>query len=67
MTRKTARKLCIEMARRIYLNQNGTLKGFGKVERFYDRNWRPDIRPHGGYKAVWNSELLKDIRQSVGM
>lgn len=68
MNRKKARRLWIELNRRIYLKQHGTLKGFGAIERHYNDDWRhKDYKSTGGYKASWNSELVKQLRESVGM
>ena len=68
MSRKRARHLMLECSRRIYLNYYGTLKGFGKTARFYGDNWRhSDYKSTGGYKAAWNSEIMQELRKSVGM
>lgn len=68
MTRKKARKLMRELSRRLYLQQHGTLKGFGKIDKFYDDSWRhKDYRVTGGYKAAWNLDIMVDLRKSVGM
>lgn len=67
MTRKHARKLMLELSRRIYLQQNSTLKGFGKIASFYRSNWRSDARKLGGYKAIWENEFMRELRDSVGM
>ena len=67
MKRDKLRRLFTEIARRSYEQNNGTLKGFGKVAKFYDRNWRPNVESFGGYKGAWNSEVVKNIRQSVQM
>ena len=59
MTRKRARHLMLELSRRIQLVQCGNLKGFGKIARFYDDNWRHiDYKSTGGYKSAWNSEII---------
>ena len=58
----------MELSRRIYLNQNGSLKGFGKIAEFYNDNWRhKDYKSTGGYKNAWNSEIMVQLRKSVGM
>lgn len=62
------RKKMMEIARQIYIQQHGTAKGCGKILSFYSaRSWRPNVAAFGGYKAAWNSTVLKDLRQSVGM
>ena len=66
MTRKKARKLMREFSRRMYLKQHGNLKGFGKIDRFYNDDWRHrDYKATGGYKAGW--EAMKEYREIVGM
>lgn len=68
MKRKRARHLLLEVARRVYLGQHGTLKGFGKVAKFYRDEWRHlDYTATGGYKAAWNCEAMAALRKSVGM
>ena len=68
MTRKKARKLMTELSRRIYLENHGTLKGFGKVSKFYNDNWRHiDYSKTGGYKKAWNNDIMVQLRQSFGM
>lgn len=68
MTRKKARRLMIELNRRLYLKQHGTLKGFGAIERFYNDDWRhKDYKSTGGYKAAWNGYYMKVLREMVGM
>lgn len=68
MTRKKARNLLLEMSRRIYLQQHGSLKGFGEVAKFYRDSWRhKDYKSTGGYKKAWNSEIMVALRKSVGM
>lgn len=67
MSRKRARHLFLELARKIQVDQKKSLKGFGKTARFYDDNWRPKVHELGGYKGAWNSEIIQDLRKSVGM
>ena len=75
MTRKRARHLFLEMARRIYLEQSGTLKGFGKVAKHYSDAWRPVSNNRAldekfqirSYKDTWENELIKELRKSVNM
>ncbi len=68
MSRKRARHLMLELARRIHKNYYGNLKGFGKTARFYSDDWRHlDYKSTGGYKASWNSEIIRQLRDSVGM
>lgn len=68
MTRKKARHLMLELARRLYLQNNGNLKGFGKIAKFYRDSYRHnDYFVSGGYKATWNSELIVLLRETVGM
>lgn len=59
----------LNLARIMYLKDKGTLKGFGKTSSFYGRNWRPNmkiIQDCGGYKNVWNSQLMCDLRAACG-
>ena len=65
MTRKRARHLMLELSRRVYLNQKGTLKGFGKMAKLYGDSWRP-CDPYLSYKDVWSVEM-KEFRKMVGM
>ena len=68
MTRKKARKLTMELSRRIYLDSHGTLKGFGKVSKLYNDDWRhKDYSVTGGYKKGWNNDIMVQLRQSFGM
>lgn len=68
MTRKKARHLLMEFARRIYMQEHGTLKGFGKIAKHYSDSWRHEnYAVTGGYKAAWNSEIMVQLRKSVGM
>ena len=68
MTRRKARHLSIELCRRLYMNEHGNLKGFGKVARHYSDSWRhKDYATTGGYKAAWESEIMVMLRKSVGM
>lgn len=68
MTRKRARHLLLEMSRRLYLKEHGNLKGFGKIARHYNDRWRHrDYRTTGGYKVSWNSDMMKLLRDMVGM
>lgn len=70
MTNKKARGLYRELCRRIWLDQKGNLDGFGKSCRFYNRNWRPSeetLREQGGYKGIWESDVMVKLRKSVGM
>lgn len=66
MSRKKARHLYLELSRRI-LTQSDCEKKIGEVLKFYNRNWKPDLRKFGGYKATWNSEPMLSLRKSVGM
>ena len=59
----------MNLARIMYLKEKGTLKGFGKISSFYGRNWRPNmgvIQDCGGYRNVWNSKLMRDLRAAYG-
>ena len=59
----------MNLARIMYLEQKGTLKGFGKTAKFYGRNWRPNmerIQRYGGYKNLWNGDLMRDLRAACG-
>lgn len=70
MSRKRTRNLFRELARRIYFDQHKTYEGFGGIAKFYGENWRPlyeEIQKLGGYKAAWDSDVVKDLRNSVGM
>lgn len=69
MTRKRARHLLMELARRIYLEKHGTLRGFGKTASFYRDSWKPGegINRFGGYKGAWENEIIREIRKSCGM
>ena len=68
MTRKRARHLLLEMSRRVYLKEHGTLKGFGKIAKHYNDDWRHiNYATTGGYKKSWNSELMVLVREYVGM
>ncbi len=68
MSRKRARHLLIEMSRRLYLEEHGDLKGFGRVMKFYNDDWRhKDFKSTGGYKAGWNCEIMRQLRASLGM
>lgn len=68
MTRKKARKLTMELSRRLYIMEHGNLKGFGKVSKSYRDGWRHlNYSTTGGYKKGWNSELMVQVRQIVGM
>ena len=67
MNRKKARHLFLELARRNYLDYYGTLKGFGKIAKFYRDEWKPNISALGGYKESWNSNVIKEIRKNVNM
>lgn len=68
MRRKRARGLILELCRRLYLKEHGTLKGFGKVAKHYRDDWRHrDYNLTGGYKKAWNCEQIKFIRKEVGM
>ena len=68
MTRKRARHLLLEVSRRAYLKQYGSLKGWGKIAKHYRDDWRhKDYTATGGYKNAWNSEIMTLLRESVGM
>lgn len=68
MTRKRARHLLLEMSRRLYMQEHGTLKGFGKVAKHYSDSWRhANYSITGGYKAAWNSEIMVALRKAVDM
>ena len=69
MNRKRARHLLLELSRRIYLEQHGTLKGFGNISRHYRDEWRHlDYSVTGGYKNAWNnSPIMKELREHFGM
>ena len=70
MNRKTLRHKFLELSRRIYFDNHKTYKGFGKIAKFYGENWYPvlkEIQNFGGYKACWNSEIIRQLRDSVGM
>lgn len=68
MTRKRARHLLLEMSRRLYMQEHGNLKGFGKVARHYSDSWRhANYATTGGYRAAWDSEIMTTLRRSVGM
>lgn len=68
MNRKRARHLLLELSRRLYLAEHGNLKGFGKVARFYNDDWRhTDYKVTGGYKAAWNSDIMMKLRRSLDM
>lgn len=68
MTRKRARHLLLEMSRRLYLKEHGNLKGFGAIAKFYNDDWRHrDYKATGGYKKAWESDLMKQLRGSLGM
>ena len=66
MSRKRANHLMLELTRRIYMQKNGNLKGFGKL-RAFKAYWKFYNMPTCGYKAVWDSEELLKVRRSVGM
>lgn len=70
MTRKKARHLLLEMMRRQYLQEHGTLQGFGKVARFYGRSWRPDLSGDAlirSYRGAWEWDVMQILRKRVGM
>lgn len=68
MNRKRARHLVLELARRVYQKENGTLKGFGYIARHYRDEYRHlDYGKTGGYKAAWNHPYMKDLREMYGM
>ena len=66
MKRKKARKLVCEAVRRCTLYAQGSLKGFGKSTKFYRDEWRPDVQQFGGYKGMWESEIMRELRKAVG-
>lgn len=68
MKRKRARGLLLELCRRMYLKEHGTLKGFGKVAKYYRDEWRhKDYRITGGYKKAWNHDYMVTLRKACGM
>ena len=70
MSRKRMRHLLLEVSRRLHFEQHKTYEGFGKTAKFYGENWRPvyeEIQKLGGYKAAWNNDVVKQLRNSVGM
>lgn len=69
MTRKRARHLLMELARRMHLQEHGTLRGFGKTASFYRDSWKPaeGINKFGGYKGAWENEIIREMRKSCGM
>lgn len=68
MSRKRARHLLLELSRRLYLKEHGNLKGFGKIAKFYNDDWRhKDYKTTGGYKKAWNSDLMVQLRATLGM
>lgn len=68
MNRKKARHLVMEMSRRLYLKEHGDLKGFGKIAKFYNDDWRhTDYNLTGGYKKAWNSPAMTTLREILGM
>ena len=72
MTRKKMRNNLRELSRRIHLEQHGSLKGWGKIARFYGDQWRPNWEEAGrwgfkSYSDMWNSKVMTDMRESVGM
>ena len=54
MKRKRAQHLFLEFARRTYFWYNGTLKGFGKIARFYNSDWKPKIKASDSYKRIYS-------------
>lgn len=68
MNRKKARHLMMEVSRRLYIKEHGNLKGFGKIAKFYNDDWRhKDFKATGGYKKAWNSDVMKLLRETLGM
>lgn len=67
MNRKRARHLHLELSRRIYLREHGTLKGWGKIAKFYNDDWRPKFRLIYGYKGCWNYDIMVQVRKDYGM
>ncbi len=68
MTRRRARHLMLELCRRLYLTDHENLKGFGKTAKFYSDDWRhKNYKVTGGYKKAWDSELMRKLRETVGM
>lgn len=72
MKREKARHMFMEVARRIYENENGNLKGFGKIAKFYRDDWRPDFKKASeqgmdSYYKMWNSDLMVRLRSSINM
>ena len=67
MNRKRARHLFLELARRNYLDYYGSLKGFGKVSKFYRNEWKPDISIIGSYKSAWEHPAIKEMRMLYNM
>ena len=68
MNRKRARHLWLELSRRIYLDNYGTLKGFGKIAKHYRDEYRhTDYSKTGGYKAGWENDIVKQLRDYYNM
>ena len=68
MTRKRARHLTLELCRRLYLKDHGTLKGFGRIAAHYRDDWRhTDYTTTGGYKKAWNLDIMVQLREILGM
>ena len=75
MTRKKFMKMRREMARRIWLKQNGSLKGFGKSDKAMRNkgvDWKglqaiEGFESVNSYEACWNSKPFLSIREMVGM
>lgn len=72
MSRKKMRHLLMEISRQIQLKQTGTLRGWGKIARFYGDSWLPNfdtMRELGinSYKELWECDAMVALRKSVGM
>lgn len=70
MNRKTMRHKMLELSRRIYFDNHKTYEGFGKISCFYNGDWHPkyvEIQKFGGYKACWDSDVIRKLRNLVGM
>ena len=75
MTKRKFFKLRRELCRRIWLQQKGSLKGFGKSEKamrglapdFEKARTFPGMENVRGYADVWNCEAFRVLRETVGM
>lgn len=55
----------MELSRQMHIKEHGTLKGFGETAKFYRADWRGHFP--GGYKAAFESEIMKELRAIFGM